>query len=132
MICFAELAKQNRRLKSCDSQLVSVGVTPGARHVYHIYAIRLPRRADAVGAFERRGIETRIHYPRPIHLLPAWRSLGYKEGDFPHAERAADEVLSIPVHPELTSEEVEHVASSLRAVASDFDDTLHHNSEIAA
>ena len=111
-----------------DSCLASVVATPGARHVYHIYAVRLRRRNDAIREFERRGIETRIHYPLPIHLLPAWRSLGYQEGDFAYAEHAANEVLSIPVHPELSPEQVEHVVSSLRAI----DDASRHKSEMAA
>jgi dTDP-4-amino-4,6-dideoxygalactose transaminase len=65
----------------------------------------------------RRGVETRVHYPTPIHLTEAWTDLGYRVGDFPHAERAASEVLSIPVYPELTSAQVAAVAGALRVVA---------------
>jgi dTDP-4-amino-4,6-dideoxygalactose transaminase len=87
------------------------------RHVYHIYAVRANRRAEAQQAFLERGIETRVHYPTPIHLLEAWRHLGLHAGDLPEAERAADEVLSIPVHPELSPEQVNDVIQALQAIS---------------
>ena len=87
------------------------------RHVYHVYAVRANRREEAQGAFLARGIETRVHYPIPVHLLEAWRHLGLNEGDLPEAERAAHEVLSIPVHPELSSEAVEQVVDALRTIS---------------
>jgi dTDP-4-amino-4,6-dideoxygalactose transaminase len=88
-----------------------------ARHAYHIYAVRARRRAAAQEMLRRRGVETRVHYPAPIHLTEGWTDLGYHVGDFPHAERAASEVLSIPVHPELTDTQVDAVAEALREVA---------------
>jgi dTDP-4-amino-4,6-dideoxygalactose transaminase len=87
------------------------------RHVYHIYAVRANRRAEAQQAFQERGIETRIHYPTPIHLLEAWSHLGLRAGDLPEAERAANEVLSIPVHPELSPEQVNDVIQALQAIS---------------
>jgi dTDP-4-amino-4,6-dideoxygalactose transaminase len=92
-------------------------VRPWARHVYHIYAVRTRQRAAVQVAFHRHGIETRVHYPTPIHLTDAWRDLGYRAGDFPTAERAATEVLSIPVHPELTEAQVDTVARAAAAIA---------------
>jgi dTDP-4-amino-4,6-dideoxygalactose transaminase len=92
---------------------------PWGRHVYHVYAVRAKRRAAAQDAFLARGIETRVHYPTPVHLHGAWRHLGLDRGDLPEAERAADEVLSIPVHPELSPEDVERVADALRAISED-------------
>ncbi|TMA62739.1 MAG: DegT/DnrJ/EryC1/StrS family aminotransferase [Deltaproteobacteria bacterium] len=83
--------------------------------VYHQYAVRTPRR-DALRAYlAERDIETGIHYPVPIHRQPAWlRTFG--EGPaLPRAERAAREILSLPVHPDLTDEEVEHVADAVRS-----------------
>src|SRR5690606_38426241 len=73
---------------------------PYQRHVYHVYAIRTTQRQAWQEALNARGIQTGIHYPFPVHLLPAYSDLGYKSGDFPHAERAAAEVLSLPMFPE--------------------------------
>ncbi len=84
------------------------------RHVYHVYAVRAKRRAEAQEAFLARGIETRVHCPTPIHMLGAWHDLGVHQGDFPEAERAAREVLSVPVHPELSPEDVEQVVDALQ------------------
>lgn len=71
------------------------------RHVYHIYAIRHPRRDDIQAALQGNGIATGIHYPVPVHLQLCFADLGYRSGDFPHAEAAAREVLSLPLYPEL-------------------------------
>ena len=74
-----------------------------ARHVYHVYAVRTQAARGLQKALQERGVQTGIHYPIPVHLLPAYAELGYKPGDFPHSEQAADEVLSLPMFPELTS-----------------------------
>lgn len=92
---------------------------PWARHVYYVYAVRARHRGVVAAGLAARGIETRVHYPTPIHLIDALADLGYRAGDFPHAERAASEVLSIPVHPELTAGQVADVAKALCAVARD-------------
>ena len=88
-------------------------VGPGNGHAYHIYAVRAAARADVQSALLQRGIETRIHYPLPVHMLTAWRSLGVPRGALPHAEHAAAEVLSIPVHPELSTDQVDRVCEAL-------------------
>jgi len=88
---------------------------PYARHVYHVYAIRVADRAAAQRALQEAGIQTGIHYPIPVHLQEAWAELGYRRGDFPHAEQAADEVLSLPIYAELTDEQVARVASAVVA-----------------
>ena len=98
------------------SGLTAPPVSAWARHAYHIYAMRTRHRAMVQDELRRRGIETRVHYPTPIHLLPAWAELGHRAGDFPHAEQAAREVLSIPVHPELEPGDVDTVAQALRIV----------------
>jgi dTDP-4-amino-4,6-dideoxygalactose transaminase len=90
---------------------------PHNRHVYHIYAIRTRQRAAWQEALTAQGIQTGIHYPIPVHLLPAYADLGYERGDFPNAERAADEVLSLPMFPELRAEQCETVARAVRALA---------------
>jgi dTDP-4-amino-4,6-dideoxygalactose transaminase len=86
-----------------------------ARHVYHVYAVRTTERAALQEALSARGVQTGIHYPFPVHLLPAFADLGYKAGAFPQSERAAQEVLSLPMFPELTAAQSEQVASALRA-----------------
>jgi dTDP-4-amino-4,6-dideoxygalactose transaminase len=83
---------------------------PWARHVYHVYAIRVPERDSIQARLQARGIQTGIHYPQPVHLLEGYRDLGYVRGDFPVAERSASETLSLPMYPELPLESVEEVA----------------------
>lgn len=84
-----------------------------ARHVYHIYAIRTGERPRWQDALEEQGIQTAIHYPFPVHLLPAYADLGYRAGQFPHSERAANEVLSLPMFPELTEDQTNTVARAV-------------------
>ena len=81
-----------------------------ARHVYHIYAIRVRERDELRRFLEAKGIGCGVHYPIPIHLQEAWRNLGYSEGAFPIAENLAREFLSLPMFPELTEEQIEYVA----------------------
>lgn len=89
---------------------------PDSRHVYHCYTIRVPRR-DAVRAhLESAGIHTGVHYPIPVHLQPAYSDLGYRRGDFPVAEQAASEVLSLPMFPELNEEQIAAVTDALVSV----------------
>jgi dTDP-4-amino-4,6-dideoxygalactose transaminase len=105
-----------------DQRLQGTGVqTPTAlphnRHVYHVYAIRVRDRAACQQALAAQGIQTGIHYPIPVHRLPAHADLGYAAGAFPEAEAAAAEVLSLPMYPELTVAQQEHVVQALRQVA---------------
>jgi len=106
-----------------DAQLSGIdGLTPPCRrsenvHTYHQYTVRVAvGRRDALRAFlADRGVASGIYYPGPLHLEEAYRYLGYREGDFPEAERAAREVLSLPVMPELREDQREYVARSVRA-----------------
>jgi len=87
---------------------------PYARHVYHIYAIRIKER-DVVQQFlSADAIQSGIHYPIPVHLQPAHADLGYRPGDFPVSEKAAAEVLSLPMFAELTAPQQERVVGALR------------------
>ena len=81
-----------------------------ARHVYHVYAIRLRERDELRRFLEAKGIGCGVHYPIPVHLQEAWRNLGYCEGAFPIAENLAKQFLSLPMFPELTDEQIEYVA----------------------
>jgi dTDP-4-amino-4,6-dideoxygalactose transaminase len=85
-------------------------------HAYHQFTLRVPGgRRDALKAFlAEREIATGVFYPQALHLAPAYAYLGAREGDFPESERACEEVLSIPVVPELTKAQLQHVATSIR------------------
>ncbi|MGH6934335.1 MAG: DegT/DnrJ/EryC1/StrS family aminotransferase, partial [Dongiaceae bacterium] len=98
------------------SGIETPAVMPARRHVYHIYAVRVPRRDALQQALQAQGIQTGIHYPIPVHLQPAYVDLGYHKGEFPHAEKAASEVLSLPMYPELTAEQHDRVVSAVRQV----------------
>lgn len=84
------------------------------QHVYHLYVIRAERRDALKKHLEEAGIQTGIHYPIPLHLQPAFASLGYKEGDFPVAERAVTEILSLPMYPELTENQIDYVCEAIK------------------
>jgi dTDP-4-amino-4,6-dideoxygalactose transaminase len=87
-----------------------------ARHAYHQFTIRVPQRDAVVRALADRGIQTMIYYPVPLHLQGVHADLGLKPGDFPHSERAAAEVLSLPMFPELQVDEIDRVLESLESV----------------
>jgi len=84
-----------------------------ARHVYHVYAIRLQERDAVRRELQEKGVGCAVHYPVPIHLQEACRNLGYKEGAFPIAESLAEQFLSLPMFPELTTEQTQYVACCL-------------------
>lgn len=81
-----------------------------AKHVYHLFVIRVNKRDALKDYLHERGVGTQIHYPIPVHLQDAYKKLGHKAGDFPISERNAEEILSLPIYPELTTEEIEVVA----------------------
>jgi dTDP-4-amino-4,6-dideoxygalactose transaminase len=89
--------------------------TPHNRHVYHLFVIRADRRDDLQEHLTACGIGTGLHYPRPLHLQNAYRGLGLSRGDFPVSEKAADEILSLPMFPELTESQVGLVADAIRS-----------------
>jgi len=88
--------------------------SPEAKHVYHQFTVRVERRDELALHLAEQGIETAIYYPVPLHLQPAFASLGGRAGDCPESERAAQEVLSIPLYPEITEEQQARVVQAIK------------------
>ena len=90
-------------------------VLPGCTHVYHLFMIETDRR-DALRKFLlERGVQTGIHYPIPIHLQAAYADLGYTQGTFPNAEHLAGRILSLPMYPELSDQQIDSVCELVRS-----------------
>jgi dTDP-4-amino-4,6-dideoxygalactose transaminase len=85
--------------------------------VYHVYAVRLQRRDDALALLRDAGIGAGIHYPVPVHLQRAYAELGYRAGDLPVTEMLANDFLSLPIYPELLPVQASEVVSTLRNAA---------------
>jgi len=86
----------------------------GKNHIYHLYVIRSKERDKLQEYLKSKGIGTAIHYPIPLHLQKAYKYLGYKEGDFPLSEKYQKEILSLPIYPELTEEEIKEVIKTVK------------------
>jgi dTDP-4-amino-4,6-dideoxygalactose transaminase len=82
-------------------------------HVFHQYTVRVSQRDVVQKKLTARGVPSMVYYPVPIHLQPIFNSLGYKQGDLPQSEQAAQEVLSLPIYAELTDDQIEYIASAL-------------------
>jgi dTDP-4-amino-4,6-dideoxygalactose transaminase len=101
------VSKYNRLL--VHSRIERPKEMPWARHVYHIYTIRTDDRDGLQASLLAAGIQTGIHYPMPVHLQPAYADLGYDRGSLPQSEKAAADVLSLPLYPEITDAQLEAV-----------------------
>jgi dTDP-4-amino-4,6-dideoxygalactose transaminase len=110
----AHAAQYNKLLAGLD--LVTPTVMPYSYHVYHVYAVRSPQRDWLQQMLNKQGIQTGIHYPIPVHLQPAYADLGYKLGDFPHSELAAQEVFSLPMYAELKPAQIDTVVETLASL----------------
>jgi dTDP-4-amino-4,6-dideoxygalactose transaminase len=99
---------------STQEGLVLPHTDPRAEHVFHQYVLRAPRRDDLRTHLQQHHIGSEIYYPLPLHLQTCLKDLGYKAGDFPESERAATEVLALPIFPELRDDEVETVVEAIR------------------
>lgn len=89
--------------------------TPDDRQsVWHLFVVRVQQRAETQARLSAQGIETGIHYPIPLHLQKSFASLGYRAGDLPHTEAAAQHILSLPIYPELSEEQQTRIAQALR------------------
>jgi len=97
------------------ADLVTVPVErPGDLPVYQTYVIQCQRRDELQQHLQERGVDSKVHYPLPIHLQQAARELGYRPGDFPVTERLSSTILSLPIHPELSGDQLQHVVDSVR------------------
>lgn len=114
-------AARRERAAALSAALAGTSVQlpePGGDEVYeifHLYVVRHPERDRLKAFLGERGIGTGIHYPKPIHLQPAYASLGHQPGSFPITERLAGEILSLPMYAELTDAQIEYIADAVRA-----------------
>jgi dTDP-4-amino-4,6-dideoxygalactose transaminase len=106
-----------------DEMLIGAGVVAptrpsGLEHVYHVYAVLVHQdhRGRIQEGMKAAGIATGWHYPCPVHLQPAYQELGYRHGAFPVSERLAGQFLSLPMFPELTAEQQQHVCEVLHTM----------------
>jgi dTDP-4-amino-4,6-dideoxygalactose transaminase len=116
----AEGNEQRRALAAAYSEklagigdLVLIPESTHRRSVFHLYVVRTRRRDALLAHLNERGIGAAIHYPKPLHLQPAYADLGHKRGEFPQAEAWADECLSLPIYPELTEEQQDRVVAQV-------------------
>jgi dTDP-4-amino-4,6-dideoxygalactose transaminase len=109
----AVVRKYNQQLAGCDVE--TPAEMPWGRHVYHVYTLRSKDRDTLHAALSAEGIQTGIHYPVPVHLQAAYSDLGYGPGDFPHSEKAAAQVLSLPLFAEMSDDQINAVTRVVQA-----------------
>lgn len=108
-------AEQYRALLSGLDGIVLPDNMPDRDHVYHLYVIWSKDRSSLQGYLDQGGIGFTVAYPIPLHMQSAYRYLGYVRGDFPNAEKCAEGVIALPIFPELTEKEIEHVGATINA-----------------
>ncbi|MDA8169598.1 MAG: DegT/DnrJ/EryC1/StrS family aminotransferase [Nitrospiraceae bacterium] len=117
-----EYNDKRRRKAALYSELLAGHVacpaagSEGIQHVFHQYTIRHPKRDYLKELLREKQVSSMVYYPIPVHLQPAMAFMGHKEGDFPEAEKAARQVLSLPIYPELENSVVEMIAEIVRSV----------------
>ena len=109
----AAAALYNRQLQDIQN-IILPEVRPGSKHTYHLYVIRVKQRNELMDYLKKQGIETVIHYPTPLPFLPAYNYLGHTRSDFPVAARLQEEILSLPLFPELTEAQIEYISGHIR------------------
>jgi dTDP-4-amino-4,6-dideoxygalactose transaminase len=108
-------AAEYTRLLSSLANIIKPGEATGNTHVYHIYAIRIKEREKLMAFLAEKGISCNIHYPVPVHLQDAYKSLGLGPGSLPVAEKCASEYLSLPMYAELSAEQISWVAEQIKS-----------------
>lgn len=106
-------ARYRRGFADLD-QVVTPYEAAYAEHVYHIFALRVQERDEVIRSLEARGVGCGIHYPVPVHLQDAYYDLGHEAGAFPVSERTSAEFISLPMFPELTGEQIDHVIECVK------------------
>lgn len=109
----AAAAERYHELLTDAGRLRPPVVLEGNEHVWHLYVVRVPDRERVVASLQSEGIGVGVHYPIPMHLQGALEFLGHREGDFPHTESAAREMISLPMFPGITPEQQEQVITAL-------------------
>jgi dTDP-4-amino-4,6-dideoxygalactose transaminase len=94
--------------------IISPEELPNVRHVYHLYVIRVKNREKLQQFLSERGIASGYHYKYPLHLQKAYKHLGYKKGDLPITEKVMEDILSLPMYPELSTQQVEYVVDNIK------------------
>jgi len=112
----ANAACYHRLFHECglDERLTLPVVASGNTHVYNQFTIRTPQRDELSAYLTRHGIGNRIYYPVPLHLQECYQVLGYQKGDFPVSEQLSQEVLSLPIYPELTPDQLQYVVETIK------------------
>lgn len=103
----------NERLK--NSSVITPIVEPGKKHVFHLYVIRAQRRDELAEFLKSKGVETATHYPTPLPLMKCYANRGFTKSDFPVAAQLSQEILSLPMYPELTEEQIQYVTDQIDA-----------------
>jgi dTDP-4-amino-4,6-dideoxygalactose transaminase len=115
-----EWTEQRRQLAALYDQLLKNSaikapyVDPLAKHVYHLYVVKTDRRDELREYLQKNGVASGIHYPIPLHLQPAYQSLHYQQGDLPVTEQVANEILSLPLFPGQTTEQIQYAAELVK------------------
>lgn len=105
----------HKNLQNLGPEVVAPPFVPDyIKHVYHLFVIRVKNRSELAKFLAGKEISTALHYPIPLHLQKAYDYLGYKKGDFPKAEKCCDEILSLPMYPEMTEEQVMYVCNAVK------------------
>ena len=116
LLKWTDLRREHARFydRNLPSNVGRIMEAKGANHVYYMYEIRVKPRDELMAYLKKEGIECGIHYPLPLHLQPAYTSLGIKKGQFPVSEQLAQEIISIPMYPELTNKQRQYVVDHIK------------------
>lgn len=113
----------NKRLKNAHlynellkdvKEIRTPKIRKDAKHVFHLYVVRVENREELIGYLNEKGISTSIHYPTPLPFLEAYNYLGYKKSDFPVANRYRNKILSLPMFPELSEQQINYVVERIK------------------